>query len=192
MSGPPLETGDPDKYGGTIDMFPQEGKYHHDGHRKCGISFAPSQTLTHHGQCPVCKKPLTLGVLYRVEELASRPQGFVPDTPAGHYPIIPLTDILSEIFDVGPKTKKVTSYYERALEALGPELDILLHRSLEEIESAGIPLLAPAIEKMRTGEVKISPGFDGEYGRVNLFSPAEKKGVNKRPGTLCPGNGQNP
>ncbi len=170
-----LKTGDPDKYRGTIDMFPQEGKYHHDGHRKCGISFNPTETLRHGGICPVCKKPLTLGVLYRVEELASRPHGYTPSGRHGYQSIIPLTDILSEIFDVGPKTKKVTTLYERALERSGPELEILLKRPLAEIETLGIPLLSEAIEKMRAAKVDIAPGFDGEYGKVGLFTAQEKK-----------------
>ncbi|MFK5953973.1 MAG: endonuclease Q family protein, partial [Desulfobacterium sp.] len=130
-----LETGDLIKYQGTIDMFPQEGKYHHDGHRKCGISFDPEETLQHNGTCPVCGKPLTLGVLYRVQELASRPYGYAPTNRQGYQSIVPLTDILSEIFNVGPKTKKVNSFYERALKILGPELDILLKRSLTEIDA---------------------------------------------------------
>ena len=170
-----LETGDLTKYQGTIDMFPQEGKYHHDGHRKCGISFDPEETLQHDGTCPVCGKPLTLGVLYRVQELASRPYGYAPANRQGYQSIIPLTDILSEIFDVGPKTKKVNSFYERTQETLGPELEILLNRSLTEIDALGIPLLAPAIEKMRTGKVDVAPGFDGEYGKVCLFNADEKK-----------------
>ncbi|SMC55962.1 TIGR00375 family protein [Desulfocicer vacuolatum DSM 3385] len=170
-----LKTGDLTKYKGTIDMFPQEGKYHHDGHRKCGISFDPVETLRHDSICPVCGKPLTLGVLYRVQELASRPPGYAPTGRQGYQSIIPLTDILSEIFNVGPKTKKVNTFYERALESSGPELDILLKRPLDEIDALGIPLLAPAIEKMRTDRVDVAPGFDGEYGRVCLFTDDEKK-----------------
>jgi len=170
-----LETGDLAKYKGTIDMFPQEGKYHHDGHRKCGVSFDPVETLQHNGICPVCGKPLTLGVLYRVQALASRPHGYTPSHRQGYQSIIPLADILSEIFDVGPKTKKVNAFYERALETSGPELSILLKRSLGEIDALGIPLLTAAIEKMRTGKVDVAPGFDGEYGKVCLFSPDEKK-----------------
>ncbi len=170
-----LETGDPVKYRGTIDMFPQEGKYHHDGHRKCGISFDPEETLRHGGNCPVCQKPLTLGVLYRVQELAHRPHGYTPDHRHGYQSIIPLVDILSEIFDVGPRSKKVTTIYEKALERSGPELDLLLKKSPADIDALGIPLLGAAIEKMRTGQVDIAPGFDGEYGRVRLFTAEEKK-----------------
>ena len=172
-----LETGDLKKYKGTIDMFPQEGKYHHDGHRKCKISFDPAETIRHGGKCPVCKRPLTLGVLYRVQELADRPHGYSPTHRHGYQSIIPLTDILSEIFDVGPKSKKVTTIYERALEKSGPELDLLLKKPLADIDALGIPLLAAAIEKMRTGQVDIAPGFDGEYGRVRLFSTEEKKSL---------------
>lgn len=169
-----LESGDPDAYRGTIDMYPEEGKYHYDGHRKCNICFAPSETLAHQGICPVCNTPLTLGVLYRANQLATRPHGYTPTGRQGFRSIIPLTDILAEISGVGPKSKKVTTLYTRAIETLGPELDILLSLPIDAIDKAKIPLLAEAVAKMRSGDVEISPGFDGEYGKVHLFTSAEK------------------
>lgn len=164
-----------DTFVGTIDMFPQEGKYHYDGHRKCNVCLDPGQTADKGGICPQCGKPLTLGVLYRVHELASRPAGYNPGNRRPFQSIIPLADILSEIFDVGPKTKKVGIHYDLALKRLGPELDILLTKPVSEVEAAGIPLLGEAVRRMRAGKVSISPGFDGEYGRVKIFGPEEKQ-----------------
>jgi DNA helicase II / ATP-dependent DNA helicase PcrA len=168
-----LETLDLEGYLGTLDMYPDQGKYHFDGHRKCGVSMDPEKTARHGGICPACGRPLTLGVLYRVRELADRPPGFVPDNRQGHTSIIPLADMLSEIFGVGPKTKKVTQYYDRAVKALGPELEILTRCGYDRIQAAGMPLLAEAVKRMRSGNVHVSPGFDGEYGKVRVFTPEE-------------------
>jgi len=170
-----LETRDCEAFNGTLDMFPHQGKYHYDGHRKCSVSLNPVATAELGGICPECKKPLTLGVLYRVQELADRSEGFVPKDRPGYKSIIPLADILSEIFEVGPKTKKVAGYYQRAIEALGPELGILIDHSFDEIQAAGVPLLAEAIMKMRKGDIHIDPGFDGEFGKVNIFGRREKE-----------------
>ncbi len=172
-----LESKDTDKFLGTIDMYPEEGKYHFDGHRKCNICFNPEQTIENNGICPECGKPLTLGVLYRVEELASRSPGYVPKDRPGYKSIIPLNDILSEILDVGPKTKKVASHYNRAIEILGSELEILLYKDIDDIDRIGIPLLAEAVIRMRLGKIKVFPGFDGEYGKVKIFDDKEKKGL---------------
>ncbi len=170
-----LENVDIKAYQGTLDMYPDQGKYHYDGHRKCGVSLDPDETARLDKICPECGKPLTLGVLYRVRELADRPQGFVPSDRQGYTSIIPLTDMLSEIFGVGPKTKKVARYYEKAVQLLGPELDILLDCSCEDIQAAGIPLLAEAVSRMRNKNIHVEPGFDGQFGKVHVFSAREKK-----------------
>ncbi len=170
-----LENKDLTKYPGTIDMHPELGKYHYDGHRKCNVCLNPVQTLETDGICPECNKPLTLGVLHRVQKLADRPEGFVPENRHGYKNIVPLADILSEIFEVGPNTKKVNTNYNKAVETLGPELGILLDKNIQDIEKANIPLLANAIEKMRSEDINASPGFDGEFGKVQIFSPEEKE-----------------
>ncbi|MCK5100750.1 MAG: UvrD-helicase domain-containing protein, partial [Desulfobacteraceae bacterium] len=170
-----LENKDLNKYHGTIDMHPELGKYHYDGHRKCNICLNPVQTLEVDGICPECGKPLTLGVLNRVQKLADREEGFVPENRHGFQSIVPLADILSEIFEVGPNTKKVNTNFNKAIETIGPELEILLTKSIKEIEKANIPLLALAIEKMRKGRITASPGFDGEFGKVQIFDSDEKK-----------------
>ena len=172
-----LKTRDLEKYLGTLDMYPDQGKYHYDGHRNCGVCLNPSATLDLDGICPECGKPLTCGVLYRVQQLADRPEGYQPGDRQGFTHMVPLADILSEVFSVGPKTKKVTTHYNKAIKALGPELSILLDFPLDKIETAGVPMLSEAIEKMRQGEIHVEPGFDGEYGKVRIFSQKEREAL---------------
>ncbi len=169
-----LRSKDPAAFGGTLDLFPEEGKYHLDGHRKCGVCLEPEESRAHGGLCPACGKPLVLGVLHRVVELADRPKGA---RPAGALPcehIIPLPELLAELYECGAATKKVRRSYFRLLHALGPELDILRTRPLAEIEAADSPLLAEAIRRVRAGQVIRKPGFDGEYGEIRVFAPGEK------------------
>ncbi len=156
---------------GTIEFFPEEGKYHYDGHRKCQISLHPSQTIAHEGLCPKCGKPVTVGVLHRVYELADRETSKLPKP---FYSIIPLAEILSEILDCGPAAKKVTAVYEELLAKLGPELHILMDTPSKDIERLGGPLLAEAIDRMRENRVIRQEGYDGEYGVIRLFDKAEK------------------
>lgn len=169
-----LETGNPKQFLGTIEFYPQEGKYHLDGHRKCGVINWPHQSLNQNKRCPRCGKALTLGVLHRVEELADRPVGEKPQQVHPFYSLVPLNEILSEISGVGPATKTVQSLMDRAQATLGPELTILRQLPLEMIETAGIPLLAEAVGRMRAGKINVEPGFDGEYGKVKLFDPGER------------------
>ena len=168
-----LESGSPDKYLGTYEFYPEEGKYHFDGHRACGISFSPDITRQHDGNCPVCGKPLTLGVLYRVEELADRDPDEKPDRHHPFYSIVPLEEVLSEILGVGPKSKKVTAAYNNVLEKIGPEFEVMYETPVEDIQKSGQLLLDIAIERIRNGDIQLTPGFDGEYGRVKVFQPEE-------------------
>ncbi|MCP4760143.1 MAG: DNA helicase, partial [archaeon] len=170
-----LKTGDKKQFLGTYEFYPEEGKYHLDGHRKCEIRFSPEESKTNNGICPICGKPLTLGVLYRVEELADRGEGKMPEKSHDFFSIIPLENILSELLKVGPKSKKVQHYYNSALEALGPEFDILRNISIERINKAGIPLLGAAIEKMRQKKIHLLPGFDGEFGQIEIFTEDERE-----------------
>ncbi|MBW1915370.1 MAG: UvrD-helicase domain-containing protein [Deltaproteobacteria bacterium] len=156
---------------GTVEFFPEEGKYHMDGHRKCGVRFDPRENIAHDGICPVCEKPLTVGVLNRVCELADRDD---PVKKKEFFFQIPLTEILSEIFGCGPATKKVGAVYEALLSDLGPELDILMNMDIEKIERAGGVLLSRAISRMRANEVIRHGGYDGEFGVINLFDDDEK------------------
>ena len=170
-----LQTGDPQKFLGTIEFYPEEGKYHIDGHRNCKISFWPAATLKHNGQCPACGKPLTLGVLYRVEELADRKEGQKPAKSHPYISSIQLVDILSEVLRVGPASKKVQQTYQALLHQLGSEFNILNQLDIDAIEKAAVPLLGEAISRVRRQEINITPGYDGEYGRIRIFNEQERE-----------------
>lgn len=166
-----LETGQ--GYEGTIEFFPEEGKYHLDGHRHCNVCLAPSETRTYGGRCPVCGRPLTIGVMHRVEELADRTDETPPPTAGSVQSLVPLPEVLAELLRVGPKSKSVSQQYERLLEHLGPELTLLTDVPLEEIRQAGSSLLAEAIMRLRNQQVIREAGFDGEYGTIRLFQADE-------------------
>jgi DNA helicase-2/ATP-dependent DNA helicase PcrA len=170
-----LKTADPDQFLGTFEFYPEQGKYHADGHRACSVSFWPETTLKHAGQCPTCGKPLTLGVLYRVEELADRKAGQKPAHSAPYFNIIQLEHILSEILQAGSGSKKIKQAYQTVLNKLGSEYNILHHLEADAIEQAGIPLLAEAIQRMRRRQIDVIPGYDGEYGRVRIFKERERE-----------------
>ncbi len=160
-------------YLGTVEFFPEEGKYHYDGHRNCNVCLTPEETRRLGGICPVCGKPLTVGVLYRVEELADRPPGRRPPEADGFWSLVPLPEILAEIHGVGPATKTVRHSYEMLLRRLGPELHVLAELDVAEIRRAGSELLAEAVARLRRGEVIRSAGYDGRYGSVRLFRKGE-------------------
>ncbi len=157
---------------GTIEFFPEEGKYHHDGHRACNIRFTPEETRTHEGVCPVCAKPVVVGVNYRVGELAepTRGMGFMPRSGKQVEYIIPLSEILAELHGTKSTTSvKVVADYERAYRSLGDEFSILRSVPIDQIREAGLPLLALAIERMRARDVALEPGYDGVYGIIRVF-----------------------
>lgn len=150
---------------GTIEFFPEEGKYHHDGHRACGVCFSPAESKKHNNSCPVCHEPLTLGVLHRVHDLADRENPWYPDNAPARFHTIPLREILADIFGVGCASKKVQKSYEDAIQSLGTELDILLDIPIEFIEKFNV-LLASRIHAMRQGYVCRKAGYDGVYGTI--------------------------
>jgi len=162
------------KFLGTIEFYPEEGKYHLDGHRKCNVVFTPKQTLAHQGICPVCGKKLTVGVLHRVLALADREQPIQPKHSPGYLSLIPLKEILAEILQVGAKTKKVNQVYFELISRFGSELDILINVPEQELGKIQ-PGLDLALARMRQGKVFKKPGFDGEYGKISLFTPKEIK-----------------
>lgn len=162
---------------GTIEFFPEEGKYHYDGHRACGVSLSPRETTQYNYLCPVCGKRLTVGVMHRVERLADRENGFKPaDSPAFHS-LIPLTEIIAEAVKVGVNSKAVDNEYQKLLQKLGNEFTILMDAPLDEIERASSPLIREAVSRMRAGNVHIAPGFDGEYGKIRIFEEVERKEI---------------
>jgi ATP-dependent DNA helicase UvrD/PcrA len=161
---------------GTLNFFPEGGRYHLDGHRKCGVKFFPAQTKSHDEMCPQCGKPLTIGVLHRVAELADHSTGRRPDGAADYANMVSLPEIIGEIRTTGPKSKRVTIEVDRLVAALGPELAILRDIDLADISRAGGSLLGEAIGRLRRGEVIKEAGYDGEYGVIRLFQPGEVAG----------------
>jgi uncharacterized protein (TIGR00375 family) len=160
---------------GTIEFFPEEGKYHFDGHRDCGVSLSPKETMRHDYLCPVCNREVTVGVLHRVEKLADREEGFkLPGAPP-FFSIIPLPEIIAESLNMGVTSKKVNAQYFLLVERLGCEFKILMDVPLDDIERAGTPLVREAISRMRAGAVQIAPGYDGEFGKVRIFEEEERK-----------------
>lgn len=172
-----LETCDPKSFLGTYEFYPEEGKYHVDGHRKCGFRCSPQQTRALDNRCPECGRPLTLGVLYRVESLADRPDGRRSPRAAAFRSLIPLEDVLSEVLQVGPTSKKVLQAGDRLIRTFGSELDILCRVPREDLDRCGISLLSEAIERMRDGRVKFDPGYDGEFGQVRIFDPEQRQAL---------------
>ncbi len=170
-----LRTGDLNSFLGTLEYFPEEGKYHFDGHRKCGVRLSPVETLKNKKLCPVCGKPVTIGVMHRVEELADREVGEKPTGVHSYTSVLPLTDVLSEVLQVGPKSKKVTSVCRTLFEKCGSEFEILRKAPLDALDRHGPPLLGEAIQRMRHGQVQIAPGYDGEFGTISLFTKEERQ-----------------
>ncbi len=162
----------------TIEFFPEEGKYHFDGHRACGVILSPKETIKNQYLCPKCGKKLTVGVMHRVEKLADRPEGFVPKQAIPSIHLIPLEEIIAEALEVGVETKSVETEYDRLVEKGGSEFRILLEASPEELGSFVPPKILEGIIRMRQGKVSIVPGHDGVYGKITLFP--EKKRESER------------
>jgi uncharacterized protein (TIGR00375 family) len=165
---------------GTIEFFPEEGKYHYDGHRVCGISLSPKETIKNNYICPVCGRKVTIGVMHRVEKLADRPDGYKLEGAPSYYSLIPLPEIIAETMKVGVNTKTVEIEYLKILSNLGNEFKILIESSLSDIEKAGSNSLSEAILRVRTGRIHISPGFDGEYGKIRIFEENERKDTSRQ------------
>jgi len=174
-----LKEKDKKKFLYTIEFFPEEGKYHFDGHRLCGVSLEPKETKKHKGLCPVCKKPLTIGVLHRVDALADR------ENPESKNQIpcknlAPLKQIVGAALGVGKTSKKVAVEYQKLIKSGENEFNVLLNLSEERILKISSPQIAQAILNMREGKIKLIPGFDGEYGKIEIFSPSEIKKMSQQ------------
>lgn len=166
-----LETGV--GYGGTVEFFPEEGKYHLNGHRKCGVCLNPEETRSNRGVCPVCGKALTLGTLHRISELADRHDGDPMPRGDRFRSVLALDEVLAEVESVGPKSRRVRGRYDQILTRLGSEIDILDSLPLEDVEEASSSVVAEAIGRMRAGNVIRNAGYDGVYGTIRLFDPTE-------------------
>ena len=154
---------------GTVEFFPEEGKYHFDGHRKCGVSLSPVEAERLGGICPVCGKKLTMGVDHRVEQLADRAEGFVKKDGKKYESLVPLPEVISACMGYSTASKKVQGCFEQMIQTLGTEFDILRNVPSEDIKSCAGERIAEGIENVRTGNVKRIPGYDGEYGKIELF-----------------------
>ena len=162
-------------FDGTIEFFPQEGKYHYDGHRKCGVRLNPLETAKNGGLCPVCGKPLTLGVMHRVAQLADRDDASSAPGKKLFYSIAALPEIIAELRGVkNSGAAAVQTDYFQAIKGLGSEFGILLFADLEDIRSRCGDMLAEGIRRLRAGDVAVEEGYDGEFGRVKLFRKEEK------------------
>ncbi len=157
-------------FAGTIEFFPEGGKYHFDGHRRCDVRLDPEKGRLPGDRCPACGRPLTIGVLSRVLELADRPAGFAQDGAPGSERLVCLADVASEILGVGAGSRKVKVFTDRMLEDLGPELYILREAPLEDLWRAGGELMAEAVRRIRSGDVHLEPGYDGVYGTVRVLA----------------------
>ena len=154
---------------GTVEFFPEEGKYHFDGHRKCGVSLSPVEAERLGGICPVCGKKLPMGVDHRVEQLADRAEGFVKKDGKKYESLVPLPEVISACMGYSTASKKVQGCFEQMIQTLGTEFDILRNVPSEDIKSCAGERIAEGIENVRTGNVKRIPGYDGEYGKIELF-----------------------
>lgn len=159
----------------TIEFYPQEGKYYYDGHRNCGISLPPQESKKYNNLCPVCGKPLTVGVLSRVEYLADRPSGFKPQNAIPFKSLIPLPEIISKVFGQGVRTLKVEKERRRLVEKFGSEFNVLLNVPFKDLERVTLSEIAEAIIRVREGKIFVEPGYDGVYGKVKIFSQEEQK-----------------
>jgi uncharacterized protein (TIGR00375 family) len=164
----------------TIEFFPEEGKYHYDGHRLCGISLSPIESKKYNNICPHCGRPLTIGVLNRVDSLADRPEGFKPENAIPFKSLVPLAEIIADALGQMVGTKQVEEKYQNLIEKFGNEFNVLIDISRQDLEAATSPEIAEGIIMVREGKVFIEPGYDGVYGKIRIFQKGEKKAVSRQ------------
>lgn len=167
----------PNGFQGTIEFFPEEGKYHYDGHRNCRLCLKPSETEQYGGKCPVCGKKITIGVQHRVEQLADRPEGFLLPGGKPYESLVPLPEVIAASTNHSPSSVKVLAQYEAMLKRLGSEFSILRELPLEEIGKVAGPCIQEGVRRLREGRVDREPGYDGAYGVIHLLEPAEIEAI---------------
>jgi len=160
---------------GTIEFFPEEGKYHMDGHRKCGVRLDPEETENYGGKCPVCGHSVTVGVMNRVNQLADRPIGHTPSKAGYYWRMLPLIEIVADCLGCGVQAKKAKELHRKLISDLGPELEILWSLPLDVVETCAPVIVVEALSRMRSEQVRVDAGYDGEYGRVSIFEDNERK-----------------
>lgn len=160
----------------TIEFFPQEGKYHYDGHRRCGVCLSPEESKKYNNICPKCGEKLTIGVMHRVEALADREEGFVPTENISFRHLVPLAEIIAEVLNQGVDTKGVEERYRRLVHRLGGELKVLLEVPEDELSLTASPEIVEGIMRVREGKVRVRCGYDGVYGKVSILDRKKEKG----------------
>ena len=170
-----MKTKDKKRFLYTIEFFPEEGKYHYDGHRLCEVRFSPQETKQNNGRCPKCGKPLTVGVMNRVEQLADRPEGFIPSNAIPFKHLIPLDEIIADAKGIGKASVAVEREYRSAIAKFGTEFEILLRASKADLLKNLPPRAAEGVLRVREGRVNIKAGFDGEYGIISIFGEEDKQ-----------------
>jgi uncharacterized protein (TIGR00375 family) len=174
-----IKTKDKSRFLYTVEFFPEEGKYHFDGHRNCGILLSPAETKKNKGLCPVCHRKITVGVMHRVEDLADRPDGFVPPDSIPFKNLIPLQEIIGEALDQAPDTKGVQEEYKKMIQNFGNEFKILLDHSIGDLSPKAPAKIVEGIKRIREGKLSIIPGHDGVYGKIKIFEEEEKIEIKK-------------
>ncbi len=175
-----IKTKNPQKFLYTIEFYPEEGKYHFDGHRNCQIRLSPQETRKYNGICPNCGKPLTIGVLNRVEQLADRLEGFQPESRIPFKSLVPLEEIVADVLFQSTGTKEVEKEYKNLIDKFGSEFNVLLEISKEELGIVTLPEIVEGIIRVREGKVIKEPGYDGVYGKIRMFSQEEEKTASRQ------------
>ncbi|MCX5749628.1 MAG: endonuclease Q family protein [Candidatus Saganbacteria bacterium] len=173
-----LKKKDPKKFLMTVEFFPEEGKYHYDGHRTCQVRLSPKETKSNNKKCPKCGRVVTVGVMNRIDELADREEGFVLENAIPFRSLIPLQEIIAEILDKGVDTISVKNEYMKMINTFGSELGILLDTPLDSLARLMPERTVEGVKRVREGKINILPGYDGEYGKISIFNgEAVKKKV---------------
>lgn len=175
-----IKSRDPQRFLYTIEFYPEEGKYHFDGHRICKFSCGPEETKKLNKICPKCARPLTVGVMNRLEELADRPVGGKPEKTIPFKSLVPLDEIIAEAFGIGTSSKKVKDEYKNLVDKIGSEFEVLVEASKADLEVATVPEVVEGIMRVREGKIRIEPGYDGEYGKIKIFEEGEEKLLSKQ------------
>jgi uncharacterized protein (TIGR00375 family) len=169
-----LKTKDRKRFLHTVEFFPEEGKYHWDGHRACKVRIAPGEAMRVNNICPACGRKVTVGVLHRLEDLADRKEGFVLGSSPSFKRAVPLAEIIGDALEVGPDSMTVEKEYFRMIKSLGNEMKILMELPEEELRQGCPPRIADGVINVRNGDLEIAPGYDGEYGKVSVFKEGAK------------------
>ena len=175
-----IKSKDPTKFIETIEFFPEEGKYHYDGHRNCQISLTPQEARKLNNICPKCGRPLTIGVLHRIDDLADRPDQEKPAQTIPFRRLVPLDEIIADAKGVGASSKAVAEEYKNLIKRFGNEAKILSEITIEQIGQASSAEIAEGINRVRQGKVLIDPGYDGEYGQIKIFEDGEQNNFSKQ------------